>query len=55
MPDSVLSATDARKENREDHEKFDQRLRRLELGVAILGLMVVGNGAGTIVAKFVGA
>lgn len=52
--DSVLSAVAARAENREEHEKFDARLRRLELAVLALGLMAVGNGAGSILAKLVG-
>lgn len=54
MPDGVLSATEARKENREEHEKFDARLKRLEY--AVLGLLLItgGSGAGSIVAKLVG-
>lgn len=51
----ILTAAEARKENQAAHERIDERLRRLELAVLALGLMAIGSGAGSIVAKVVGA
>lgn len=50
----VLTPAEARKENREEHQKFDARLHRLELSLLALSLIVIGNGAGAVLAKVVG-
>jgi hypothetical protein len=52
--DPILSASEARRENREEHEKFDLRLRRLEIAVVALSLIALGNGAGSILSKVIG-
>jgi hypothetical protein len=47
----VLGPKDLYDANNAAHDKFDARLKRLELAVLALGLAAVGNGAGSILSK----
>ncbi len=47
-----MTATEMWREFREDSEKVDNRLRRLEIVVALIAVYAMGQGGGAILSRF---
>jgi hypothetical protein len=49
-----FSPMQLREENRSDHEKFDNRLKRLEIAVALMLVYAFGQGGAAILSRLGG-